>query len=98
MSVAEAVSLWKQHMEPYAVKVKLISPAVTGSPAGLQWLGDFLSQCTGCHISEVAVHWYDSATVSQRCGVSAGIAPVTRLVTFLPTERTVVQTLPTASS
>ncbi|QDS69752.1 hypothetical protein FKW77_010142 [Venturia effusa] len=64
MAVSAAVSGWKTNMEPFYGKAKLISPAVTngGSPMGLTYLSNFVSQCTDCHIDACAIHWYDSAT------------------------------------
>ncbi|KAG8911349.1 ATP-dependent RNA helicase mtr4, partial [Tulasnella sp. 417] len=59
----KAASLWKRYIEPIKAQnstVKLISPAVTnaGAPGGLAWLDSFLTNCTGCHIDGVAIHWY----------------------------------------
>ena len=58
-----AAALWKANMEPFYGKAKLIGPAVTNG-GGVQWLQQFLGNCTGCHIDAIAMHWYDSATVS----------------------------------
>lgn len=52
------------NMEPYAGKVKLVGPAVTNG-GGVEWLQDFLGNCTACTIDAIAMHWYDSATVSS---------------------------------
>jgi hypothetical protein len=64
MDVQTAVAGWKQYMLPFASKAKLVSPAVTngGPPSGQVWLDQFLGNCTGCQISAVALHIYDSAT------------------------------------
>jgi hypothetical protein len=64
MDVSTAVQTWKQYMEPFAGKVKLAAPAVTngGTPMGLTYLKNFVSQCTDCHIDACPIHWYDSAT------------------------------------
>jgi len=59
---------WKDHMEQYAGKAKLIGPAITNGPKeknmGLTWLGEFLTECKklSCTIDAIAIHWYDSAT------------------------------------
>jgi len=59
MSVSDAVSVWKQYIEPLAQKgIKLGTPAVSGSPNGFQWMQDFISQCTGCSIGFIALHYY----------------------------------------
>jgi hypothetical protein len=56
-----AAALWKANMEPFYGKAKLVGPAVTNG-GGVQWLQQFLGNCTGCHIDALAMHWYDSAT------------------------------------
>jgi hypothetical protein len=62
MSVAAAVTTWKTHMNPFAGKALLGSPAVTnsGSPSGLTWLQQFLNTCTDCHIDFINIHWYSN--------------------------------------
>ena len=65
LSPAAAAAAWKQYMEPFHGKAKLVSPAVTnGAPPamGTGWLDSFLAACTGCHIDAIAIHIYDSAT------------------------------------
>lgn len=61
LSPAAAADGWKTNMQPFAGKAKLGSPAVTngGNPMGLTWLSSFISQCNGCTIDFVAVHWYN---------------------------------------
>lgn len=60
-----AATIWKTNMEPFFGKAKLVSPAITngGAPMGVEWMKEFMGNCTGCHIDAVAMHWYDSATV-----------------------------------
>jgi hypothetical protein len=67
VDVGTAVNGWKQHFQPYAGKVTLVSPAVTNGPApmGLAYLKSFISSCEGCQIDACAVHWYDSASNTQ---------------------------------
>ncbi|EON63775.1 hypothetical protein W97_03003 [Coniosporium apollinis CBS 100218] len=62
MAPAVAAAAYKAHMQPFAGKAKLGSPAVTngGGDMGLTWLSNFMSACSGCTIDFVAVHWYDS--------------------------------------
>ncbi|KAM0787307.1 hypothetical protein ACM66B_007082 [Microbotryomycetes sp. NB124-2] len=71
MTVDEAVDSWRKEIEPLGKQfkdVKLISPAVTNGvgtpdkPMGIEWLKQFLEQCTDCRIDAVALHWYDQAT------------------------------------
>lgn len=65
MDVASAVKLWKEQMLPFSSQAKLVSPAVTGTLEGIDWLSRFVKECDGCKISAVAVHWYDRADVSS---------------------------------
>ena len=63
LSPQEAASAWKLHMQPFAGKAKLGSPAVTNgpSPMGLAWLAGFAEACVGCTVDFYVVHWYDAA-------------------------------------
>lgn len=63
ISPSAAASAWKTYMQPYASSnVKLVSPAVTngGGETGLQWMSEFLGNCTGCTVDVIALHWYSS--------------------------------------
>jgi len=63
ISVATAVSLWNQYMEPIRAhnsNYRLGAPAVTSGSSGLPWIQAFIQQCTGCHIDFVPLHWYGS--------------------------------------
>jgi hypothetical protein len=65
MSPQQAATAWKQYMQPFAGRVKLVSPAITnGAPPnmGTGWMDQFLKACTGCTIDVIAFHIYDSAT------------------------------------
>lgn len=66
MSPQDAVDAWKTHMNPYADRAKLGSPAVTNSNEngqGLEWLRSFFDACDGdCKVDFLAVHWYASAS------------------------------------
>ncbi|KAH9943114.1 glycosyl hydrolase catalytic core-domain-containing protein [Epithele typhae] len=57
----EGAALWKAHIEPLrGLGVQLGSPAPSGSPAGKQWLLDFMDACQGgCSVDFIAVHYYD---------------------------------------
>ncbi|KAJ7099701.1 hypothetical protein C8R44DRAFT_747630 [Mycena epipterygia] len=56
---AEAAQLWQQYIQPLKGNgVRLGSPAISSGPNGLPWLADFTSQCTGCTIDFIVVHWY----------------------------------------
>jgi hypothetical protein len=64
MSPQQAAAAWKQYIQPYGSRAKLVSPAVTNgaAPMGLAWLDSFFAACSGCQIDAVAIHIYDSAT------------------------------------
>lgn len=58
---SRAAELWRAAIQPLAAHgVKLGAPAVSGSPAGVQWLQSFVGACGGCTIDFVPVHWYGS--------------------------------------
>ncbi|KAI6808937.1 hypothetical protein KC340_g18269, partial [Hortaea werneckii] len=58
MSVAEAVDVWKESIEPFAGTVRLGSPGVTNAGYGFEWLDQFLGNCTDCTVDFIAIHWY----------------------------------------
>jgi len=64
MDIQTAVSAYQQYMQPFAGKAKLGAPAVTngGGQMGLQYMQNFIGNCSGCTIDFVNIHWYDSAT------------------------------------
>lgn len=64
ISPSDAAAGYITYMQPHASSAKLGSPAVTngGSPMGLTWLGEFLSDCSTCTIDFVPIHWYSSAS------------------------------------
>jgi hypothetical protein len=63
MDIPTAVSAYQKYMQPFAGKAKLGAPAVTngGGQSGLQYMENFIGNCTGCTIDFVNIHWYDSA-------------------------------------
>ncbi|KAJ9229247.1 CAZyme family GH128 [Paecilomyces variotii] len=68
MSPSQAASDYKQYMTPYAGNATLVSPAVSNSGSagqGLDWMKSFLSECTDCQISALAVHWYADASLTD---------------------------------
>jgi hypothetical protein len=64
MDIPTAVSAYQQYMMPFAGKAQLGAPAVTngGGQMGLQYMQNFIDNCSGCTIDFVNIHWYDSAT------------------------------------
>lgn len=67
LTVTAAVAGYLDHMQPFAGKVKLGSPAVTngGGHMGLGWLKDFLSRCSSCTIDFAVIHWYNGGNVGD---------------------------------
>ncbi|KAL9607034.1 MAG: hypothetical protein Q9167_008014 [Letrouitia subvulpina] len=65
MEPEEAVGLWMEKMQPYALQgVTVGAPAVLQPDEDLQWLAKFLDLCEakGCKVGFVAVHWFWSAS------------------------------------
>ena len=63
MNVSSAVSAYKTWVQPYAGKVALGTPAVTngvGSGVGVDYLAQFMGNCTGCTVDFIPLHWYGS--------------------------------------
>ncbi|PWY91832.1 hypothetical protein BO94DRAFT_380945 [Aspergillus sclerotioniger CBS 115572] len=61
MTASDAASSYKKYITPYSGKAKLVTPAVTSSTTegeGLSWMKSFLSDCSECDMSVLAVHWY----------------------------------------
>jgi hypothetical protein len=53
-----------KHMNPFAGKARISTPAITNSGAdgqGISWLKSFISACAGkCALDFAAVHWYSN--------------------------------------
>ncbi|KAJ5627390.1 CAZyme family GH128 [Penicillium herquei] len=61
MSPSTAAGYYQQYITPYSGSAKLISPAVTSSTdtgKGLSWFEEFMTDCSSCNITGLAVHWY----------------------------------------
>ena len=59
MSPEHAVQLWWQYMEPKKNQgYRLVSPATTNSPAGLEWQKQFFAQCSGCTVRSFKANNY----------------------------------------
>ncbi|KAI9376228.1 hypothetical protein BJX61DRAFT_491282 [Aspergillus egyptiacus] len=61
MSSSDAARYYREYISTFSGQAKLVSPAVTngvGFDKGLDWMRNFLDQCTDCGISALAVHWY----------------------------------------
>jgi len=63
MSPETGVSLWKQYLEPLKSKgYQLVSPAVSSADSGKTWMASFMSNCDGCQIDYIAIHYYGTST------------------------------------
>ncbi|KAK0476835.1 glycoside hydrolase [Armillaria novae-zelandiae] len=62
LTPSEGADMWKTYIEPLHSQfegVRLGSPAPSGAPSGKTWLEQFLTECDGCTIDFIALHWYD---------------------------------------
>lgn len=63
MDIETAVKTWKEYIEPAKKYKELMyfgSPAVTnsgGKMEGLNWLREFMKQCSDCKIDFICIHW-----------------------------------------
>jgi hypothetical protein len=76
MSPSDAASYYRQYITPFSGKAKLISPAVTSSTdagLGLSWFDSFITQCSDCSISGLAVHWYGNTADEFKSFVTQAI-------------------------
>ncbi|CZT23559.1 uncharacterized protein RCC_09273 [Ramularia collo-cygni] len=62
MTINQSVTAYKSAIMPFAGKARLGAPAVTdqGGSGGLQYLEDFIGNCTGCPIDFINLHWYNN--------------------------------------
>lgn len=60
LSPSQCVAVYRKYMQPYYGTVQLGTPAVTngGGQAGLTYLDNFASICTGCAFNFVNVHFF----------------------------------------
>ncbi|KAH9904495.1 glycoside hydrolase family 128 protein [Xylariomycetidae sp. FL2044] len=60
----DAAEAYIEHIVPLRDRFRISHPSVTGSPRGLEWLGDFNASCwdidaeNGCPADFVVAHWY----------------------------------------
>ena len=63
MNVSHAVTAYQKWVQPYAGSISLGAPAVSNDltpGAGLDWLQQFMSACTGCTVDFIPIHFYGS--------------------------------------
>ena len=59
MDVSDAVGAWNQYLQPLASQgYQLIAPVTSSNPDGYTWMQQFLSECQGCSIAGMPVHYY----------------------------------------
>lgn len=60
LDVADCVTVYKKYMQPFYGQVQLGTPAVTngGGQTGLQYLSNFVGNCTDCSFNFINVHHY----------------------------------------
>ncbi|KAJ5646212.1 hypothetical protein N7490_002584 [Penicillium lividum] len=76
MTYSDAATYYKEYITIYSDDATLVSPAVTSSTTtgeGLSWLSSFLSECTDCEISVVAIHWYGGTFAELKTFVEEAI-------------------------
>lgn len=62
---------YQTFMQPLAGKTRIGAPAVTNAGdgvlayMGLGWLDSFFSDCTGCEIDFIPLHWYANDTAAN---------------------------------
>jgi len=60
MSPQRGAELWKEYIQPLKAQgYRLVSPATTSAPSGLQWMKDFCAVFGECPFDVVAIHYYD---------------------------------------
>lgn len=59
MTVPQSVAAYKAYIQPFGNQVRLGAPAVTngGPPSSLEYLQDFMGNCTGCQVDFITLHW-----------------------------------------
>lgn len=59
ISPQDGANMWRTYIDPLKDQgYRLISPACTNAPSGIQWMQAFHSACQGCTVHAHALHWY----------------------------------------
>lgn len=77
LSASDAASYFKEYITPYAGQATLVSPAVTSSSStdqGLSWFESFISACSDCGVSVLAVHWYGDSVSELQSFITEAIS------------------------
>lgn len=97
LSPANAAKVYKQYMQPFKGQALLATPAVTngGGETGLNYLGEFVGNCTGCHFDIINIHHYvQRSDMSVDQGVAALKAYIQQNVPALQAKYPSLQNLP----
>jgi autotransporter-associated beta strand protein len=73
LTVAQAISSWTTISNSFAgSSAKLVSPAVSDTGAGQQWLASFMNQAAAnnLRVDAVAFHWYGVSTPNDPAGAA----------------------------
>ncbi|KAJ5884512.1 Glycoside hydrolase superfamily [Penicillium tannophilum] len=76
MTPSVAAGYYMQYITPFSGSAKLISPAVTSSSSdgqGLSWFEEFMTDCSSCNITGLAVHWYGDSVDDLKTFVTDAI-------------------------
>lgn len=77
LAASDAATYYKQYLTPYAGQATLVSPAVTSSSStdeGLAWFESFISECSDCGVSVLAVHWYGDSVSELQSFITEAIS------------------------
>jgi len=59
VSPGQAVDIWRREFQPFKNQGKRLGgPSVASNDAGTNWMQQFMSQCSGCSIDFLPLHWY----------------------------------------
>jgi len=69
MTPETAVTNWRNYIQKLRTnaatsQLRLGAPAVSNGPTGLPWIQKFVSECTGCNIDFIPIHWYGSTVAA----------------------------------
>lgn len=61
LSPQDAANAYLTYMTPFSGRAQLGSPAVSND--GASWISEFMSLCSNCGVTFIAVHWYNDYTL-----------------------------------
>lgn len=81
IAAPNAATYYKQYLTPYSGRAKLVSPAVTSSASttqGLDWFESFITECSDCGVSVLAVHWYGNSVSELQSFITEAISTASK--------------------